>query len=253
MSFRWFGARSGLIALAAGLACGLGVVSEWGAGLLLPAHATLPAAGKQDTASVLPDFRLGTDAGTYAQIADKPLLNPSRKPAPAQVVVAVTEPPKPQIRRGLYQLVGVTDLGAVKIAQVRESSSNRITSVREGDSLQEFTVQQVSPDQVVLTFQNETDALTLPSFTASSRVPPAPRPAVSTQPAAQAVAMAAPQPTTAVPPANAARPAIASARSANPVDRNAVLSPTPLPNGQPYTTANAEAFIEARRRARFGQ
>lgn len=253
MNASLFNVRNGLIALAAVLAIGLGFETDWGTALTAQSPAARNVAGKHDAASVLPDFRLGSDAGAYAQIADKPLLNPSRKPAPAQAAVAVTEPPKPQIRRGLYQLVGVTDLGTVRIAQVRELSSNRIASVREGDSLQEFTVQRVSAEQIVLAFQNETDALKLPTFTASSRVPSPPRPAVSAQPAAQAVAMATPQAPTAVPSPAAAKPAAATAQPASPVDRNAVLSPTPLPNGQPYTTANAEAFIEARRRARFGQ
>lgn len=251
MNVSHFNLRNGLIALALALGIGLGFETDWGAGFLAHSTGSRNVGGKHEVASVLPDFRLGSDASTYAQIVEKPLLNPSRRPAPTQAVVATTEPPKPQIRRGLYQLVGVTDLGTVRIAQVREISSNRIKSVREGEQLQELTVKAVSPEQVVLAFQNETDVLSLPKYTASSRVPPPPPPVV-----AQAAPQVAPPPMPA--PVAVAQPvreqtAVAATPPAAPIDRNAVLSATPLPNGQPYTTANAEAFIEARRRARFGQ
>lgn len=253
MSASLFNLRNSLIALATLLAIALGFETDWGAVLMSQAPTTRSVTGKHEMASVLPDFRLGSEAGTYAQIVERPLLNPSRKPAPTQAVVAATEPPKPQIRRGLYQLVGVTDLGSVKIAQVREVASNRIKSVREGDQLQELTVRKVGASQLVLAFQSETDVVELPKFTASGRVPQ-PAPPVVPPPPPIAAASPAPSPPMPVPqqPTTAAAAAV-SASVAPPGERNAVLSATPLPNGQPYTAANADAFIEARRRARFGQ
>lgn len=243
--------RNGLVALAVALGLAVGLQANWTSGLAASGFTLRGVAGTRDVASVLPDFRLGSDAVTYSQIVDKPLLNPTRRAAPTQAVVAPVEPPKPQIRRGLYQLVGVTDFGSAKIAQIRELSNSRITSVREGDTLQEFTVKLVSADQVVLAFDSETDTIALPSYTASSRVPPPSRQPVSTQPVARNDAASPPQ---APAQTNAqVRPATVAAQPTDAVDRNAMLSPTPLPNGQPYTTANAEAFIEARRRARFGQ
>ncbi len=254
MTTSLFNLRNGLIALAIALAVGLGFETDWGAGLMSQTPTSRNVAGKHEMASVLPDFRLGSEASTYSQIVEKPLLNPSRKPAPTQAVVAATEPPRPQIRRGLYQLVGVTDLGSVKIAQVREIASNRIKSVREGDQLQELTVKKVSTSQLVLAFQGDTDVVELPKFTASGRVPqPAPPPPTP-------VAAATPTPPPPQQPrqqpqqiAATAPAAGVSATAAPPGERNAMLSATPLPNGQPYTAANADAFIEARRRARFGQ
>lgn len=164
--------RNALIVLALALVAALGYETDWGAALFNSnPGATRTPPGKHEIATVLPDFKLSSEASTYSQIVDKPLLNPSRKPAPTQIVQAATEPPKPQIRRGLYQLVGVTDLGDRRIAQVREMASSRVVSVREGDKLQEMTVAKIAATQVTLAFRGETDSVDLPKFTASGRAP----------------------------------------------------------------------------------
>ena len=188
-----FTLRNFLLAAAAALFVALGIETDWGANLTLPTAQTRAVGAKHDTASVLPDFKLGSEATAYSQIVERPLLNPSRKPAPTQVVTAAPEPPKPQVRRGLYQLIGITDLGTVKIAQLREVASNRVKSVRQGDQLQEMTVTKVEPTQVTLAFQGETDVIEMAKFTASGRVPQpvAPPPQPQQQP---------PQPLAAAPP-----------------------------------------------------
>lgn len=186
--------RNVLLASAVALFAALGIETDWGAALTAPPLQLRSGAVKADATSVLPDFRLGSEASAYSQIVERPLLNPSRKPAPTQLVTAAPEPPKPQVRRGLYQLVGITDLGAVKIAQVREIASNRVTSVRLGDQLQEMTVAKVESSQVTLAFQGETDVIEMAKFTASGRVPqPAAPPPVSAQPPPQPQAPAQPQ------------------------------------------------------------
>lgn len=204
--------RNLLLVTAAALLVALGVATDWGTNLTSPPPASRSVSSKHDAASVLPDFRLGSEASAYGQIVERPLLNPSRKPAPTQLVTAAPEPPKPQVRRGLYQLIGITDLGAVKIAQLREVASNRVKSVRQGDQLQEMTVAKVEPTQVTLVFQGETDVIDLAKFTASGRVP---------QPAAPppALAQAAPPPQPS--PATTALPA-AAALIANPTVVNAM-------------------------------
>ena len=192
-----FTLRNALIATAVALLVALGIETEWGAAFTAPPLQSRSGTVKQDATSVLPDFRLGSEASAYSQIVERPLLNPSRKPAPTQLVTAAPEPPKPQVRRGLYQLIGITDLGAVKIAQLREVASNRVKSVREGDQLQEMTVAKVESTQVTLAFQGETDVIELAKFTASGRVPQPPVPPM--------VATAPPQP---VAPVAAATPQI---------------------------------------------
>ncbi len=182
-----FSLRVLLLVLVTGLVVALGIQTDWGdalTGTLVKPHAV---GSKHDAASVLPDFRLSSEANAYGQISERPLLNPSRRPAPTQLVQAAPEPPKPQVRRGLYQLLGITDLGTVKVAQVREVATNRVSSVREGDPLQEMQVTKVEPSQITLTFQGETDILQLAKFTASGRVPqpPAPPPVASPSPPAR--------------------------------------------------------------------
>lgn len=220
MSTSPFSLRNGLIALAIALAIGLGFETDWGAALMSQTPVSRNVSGKHEMASVLPDFRLGSEAGMYSQIVEKPLLNPSRRPAPTQAVVAATEPPKPQIRRGLYQLVGVIDLGKSRIAQVREVASNRVLSVRAGDKLQELTVEDIDAGNVRLAFQGEHELISLAKFTPSGRVPPPPAP-----PAPPAVQ---PQPVSA-----------ASAPMPAPV---AAAAPIPVP------VAEANAIMALRRR-----
>ena len=202
-----FTLRNALIATAVALLVALGIETEWGAAFTAPPLQSRSGTVKQDATSVLPDFRLGSEASAYSQIVERPLLNPSRKPAPTQLVTAAPEPPKPQVRRGLYQLIGITDLGAVKIAQLREVASNRVRSVRQGDQLQEMIVAKVEPTQVTLSFQGETDVIELAKFTASGRVPQPPMP--------PPVLTAPPQPV--APVANAAPPVPTSPAPAQPV------------------------------------
>ena len=191
-----FTLRNALIATAVALLVALGVETDWGAALTTPPLQSRSGTVKQDATSVLPDFRLGSEASAYSQIVERPLLNPSRKPAPTQLVTAAPEPPKPQVRRGLYQLIGITDLGSIKIAQLREIASNRVKSVRQGDQLQEMTVAKVEPTQVTLSFQGETDVIEMAKFTASGRVPqpPPPPPMIAQAPPPVAVAEVAPPP-----------------------------------------------------------
>lgn len=163
-------------ALAAALFGALAWVTDWGQALTEPVALARKPVAKGDPGGLLPDFRLTAEPGTYAAISEKPLLNPTRRPAPPAPVAAATEPPKPQIRRGLYQLIGVTDLGAVKIAQVRELGNNRAHSVRVGDALQEMKVTAITGDSLTLSFAGETDVLSLAKFTASGRVPQPPAP-----------------------------------------------------------------------------
>ncbi len=242
-----FTLRNSLIALAVALAAALGFETDWGSALTASPPPSRSVTGKHDNAAVLPDFRLSSEATNYAQISERPLLNPTRKPAPTQLVVAATEPPKPQVRRGLYQLIGVMDLGTVKVAQVREIASNRTKSIREGDALQEMTVKKVDATQVTLAFQGETDVLELAKFTASGRVPqpvapppPPPQPVTQAQPAAPAAAAVQPPPPTA-----AVQPSVPGPR----IYPNGLVEVTPQ-SSEPRQVMNVVEMLERRRLAR---
>ena len=245
--------RNVLSALAVALLVALGIETDWGAALTAPPLQLRSGTVRQDATSVLPDFRLGSEASAYSQIVERPLLNPSRKPAPTQLVTAAPEPPKPQVRRGLYQLIGITDLGAVKIAQLREIASNRVTSVRQGDQLQEMTVAKVEPTQVTLSFQGETDVIEMAKFTASGRVPqPAPPPPAIAQ-APLPVAATLPPPVQSLAAAAYANPIIAAQAAASGQSAPApAQSPAATPSQPPQQreVISVVEMLERRRLAR---
>ena len=245
--------RNVLSALAVALLVALGIETDWGAALTAPPLQLRSGTVRQDATSVLPDFRLGSEASAYSQIVERPLLNPSRKPAPTQLVTAAPEPPKPQVRRGLYQLIGITDLGAVKIAQLREIASNRVTSVRQGDQLQEMTVAKVEPTQVTLSFQGETDVIEMAKFTASGRVPqPAPPPPAIAQ-APLPVAATLPPPVQSLAAAAYANPIIAAQAAASGQSAPAAAqSPAATPSQPPQQreVISVVEMLERRRLAR---
>ena len=225
MAYRLLSLRSLLLVAACALAGALGFqiansdVYDGG----VSAHAHRSSGGANGT-SILPDFGLGSNASAYSLMVEQPLLNPTRKPAPTQAKVAAPEPAKPAIRRGLYELVGVSDFGAGIAAQVRELSTRRITTVRVGDRLQELTVATITPTKATLIFAGEIDALDLPKFTASGRVPqPAPPQPVAPPPQT-------PLPQQAPPPVAAAPASTTSAPSgAPPVAVDPVASGAPAP------------------------
>lgn len=248
-----FTLRNLLLATAGMLLVALGVETDWGAALTKQPILSRSGGVKQEATAVLPDFRLGSEAGAYSQITERPLLNPSRKPAPTQIVTAAPEPPKPQVRRGLYQLIGITDLGAIKIAQVREIASNRVKSVRQGDQLQEMTVAQVAATQVTLAFQGETDVIEMAKYTASGRVPqpPPPPPPVSLPPPVPAQAVV-PQQSVPVAASPAAPPGSGFGQPAAVGQRvfpNGLVAVDP-PDGRPREVVNVVEMLERRRLAR---
>lgn len=254
--------RNALIGIALLLAIGLGVETDWGDALGKPQISLRETTARHDAAGVLPDFSLQSDPSTYAQIAERPLLNPNRKPAPTQAIAVAPEPPKPQVRRGLYQLIGVTDFGEVKIAQVREVASNRVKSVREGDQLQEMKVSKVEPARVTLAFAGETDVLELAKYTASGRVPappapPAPLPQAQPVPAAVPQAQPIPRPVAqaapATPPANG--PAAGIGAVPAPATQRVFANGLVVPDGardssQPREVMSVGEMLERRRLAR---
>lgn len=169
------GANLTLGALAGTLLGMFGWLSDWGRAFTEPVVFDRKPVAKRAIDGLLPDFRLVTDASAYSAISERTLLNPTRRPAPPPpVVTAVVDTPKPRIRRGLFQLIGVTDLGSLKIAQVRELANSRVHSVRAGDRLQEFSVIDVATDSAQLGFAGETEVLRLATYSASVYAAPSP-------------------------------------------------------------------------------
>lgn len=189
-------------------------------------------------ATVLPDFKMGNEASAYNEIVARPLLNPSRRPAPLQAVSQATEPPKPQIRRGLYELIGILDAGDTRLAQVRELAANRVHTIRVGEQLQEFRVKVIAPEYVALEFAGEVDEVRLPKYTNSGKARSfAPPPAVATaaMPATPALQPQSPPSPTPMP--------IQSAQASPPA-----AGPVPVPATAPRPAAPA---MDSRQQAEF--
>jgi hypothetical protein len=177
---------------------------------------------------VVPDIAFNADASPYAAVTDHNVFAPWRKPAPpAEAPKGPVEPPKPQIRRGIYTLTGTIALGEDVIATVKETATGRTKQVRRGEQLQEYLVEKIESDRVFLAFAGQTEELALAKFTQSGRasvsVPVAPQavPAVlppGMAPPGVAPPGAAPQ----MPPQGQGRP-VAGQPGANVV-------PVPIPN-----------------------
>lgn len=199
--------RWALAILAVGLGIALGWVTDWGRDFgAEPELLRNKAAAKADAGTLLPDFKLSAESGAYAQVSERPLLNPTRRPAPTQPIALIApEPPRPQIRRGLYQLVGVSDLGGLKLAQVKEIAGGKVRTIKVGDQLQELSVKSIGKEDVVLAFQGETDVLQLAKYTASGRVP-APAPVQPVQPPSPQPSIPLPPPVASVTPPNPVSP-----------------------------------------------
>jgi hypothetical protein len=133
-----------------------------------------PATASANT-GVVPDIAFNADASPYAAVTDRNLFVPWRKPAPPpEPPPPAAEPPKPQIRRGIYALTGTMQVGDQVFATVKENATNRAKQVKVGDTLQEYSVKSVDTDRVILAFAGQEEELVLARFTQSGRATPPP-------------------------------------------------------------------------------
>jgi Type II secretion system protein C len=169
------GALLWLIPLAALLAYG-GKLTDWGRDLVTDDIAWKKVNAQMAANGVVPDIAFNADASPYAVITDRNLFVPWRKPSPPpEPAKPPADPPKPQIRRGIYALTGTMQIGTDTFATVKENATNRTKRVKVGDELQEYKVQEVDNDRVVLAYAGQTEELVLAKYTQSGRAvaPPA--------------------------------------------------------------------------------
>ncbi len=175
-----------LIPIALLLAYG-GYVTDWGRQLGGNEVSWRKVTTPSLSTGVVPDIAFNADASPYAAVTEHNVFAPWRKPAPpADTAKVPVEPPKPQIRRGIYTLTGTIALGDDVIATVKETATGRTKQVRKGEQLQEYLVEKVESDRVFLAFAGQTEELALAKFTQSGRA------SVSVPSAAQPVPTALP-------------------------------------------------------------
>ncbi len=186
----------------------------------------------------------------YPETTPRPLLSPTRRPAPEKAVAGTST-----MQKGMYTLTGVTIVGPLRIALLREKSSGRVLRAEKGKDLNGVTVAEIEPESVTLAAGGDQEVIPL----LVQKGPAAP--AVPAAAAAAAGPFAVP---VAIPGAEA--PAAAQ----NPAARPMPIAPPPAPGppppsppssfgpagGQPAAGQSAPMTPEellARRRARRTQ
>jgi hypothetical protein len=187
----------------------------------------------------------------YPETTARPLLSPTRRPAPEKAVAGTST-----MQKGMYTLTGVTIVGSLRIALLREKSSGRVLRAEKGKDLNGVTVAEIEPESVTLAAGGDQEVIPL----LVQKGPAAPA-----APAAAAAAAAGPF---AVPMAVPGAEAPAAAQ--NPAARPMPIAPPPAPGppppsppssfgpagGQPAAGQSAPMTPEellARRRARRTQ
>ena len=99
------------------------------------------------TAKLLPAIASVNPDQEYAETGNRPLFISTRRPAPSAVSPATVA----AMAKGQFTLTGVTIVGPLKIALLREKSSGRVIRVEEGNDVNGIKVAQVDAEQVKLT------------------------------------------------------------------------------------------------------
>jgi hypothetical protein len=211
---------------------------------------------------LLPQIAAVNPDAEYAETASRPLFTPTRRPAPAQTVVASAG----AMVKGQFILTGVTIVGENRIALLREKSSGRVVRVEQGKEVNGITVAQIEPEKVTLSQGGDQEVVGMLVSKAG---------AVPGMPSALPPSAAGPFATTAAPgqPNPAARPAPPTPQPqpgfvpqpgtapAPPVNPNTLFGPrpgglTPVPDpttGQTPVAPLSPEELLARRRARRTQ
>ena len=90
------------------------------------------------------------DGSEYNEIVDRPLFHPQRR---APVVV---EPEPEPIEPPRIRLSAIIISNSVRVAVVQELDSNQTHHVRKGDELNDWTIEKVSRNSVILKLKDQT-------------------------------------------------------------------------------------------------
>jgi general secretion pathway protein N len=150
-----------------------------------PASApTAPTATDAKPADALVGVPSAPAKERYAEIVERPVFMPTRRPASAQaaaVPAAQTAKPAPAAPSPLqsYALIGVLLDGDQRIAVLKQASSPATVRVIEGDTVQGWTAAQIAADRVVFRSGSGEYVVEFPKPITNSSNPPtsAPRPA----------------------------------------------------------------------------
>lgn len=243
---------AGLALLAAALALLLAFEIAESNRSRIPVGTTRPAVAAQ--AKLLPSVASAPAEQSYPEVVARPLFTPTRRPAPAQAVVAA-----PAFVRGQFQLLGVIIVGNNKTAMLREKTSGKVHRLEVGREVNGIRLASIDRDTVTLAQGSESEVVPMQVQKAGAAAAAA---AAAAGPfGQQAVPGAPPQgvPPQGVPPAQAAQPAPPQPHPVQiPPASAALLGISPPQAGAPgstpeVTTPMSPEELLARRRARRTQ
>lgn len=120
-----------------------------------------------------PELSLPPLEEVYTETTARPILTPTRRPAPPPPPITAAVAPKPAMKKGQFVLVGVTITKEKTIALLREVAGGKTQRAERGQVVNGLTVEKVEPEKVTLKFEDEREEVVL-KIAASPRVAPQP-------------------------------------------------------------------------------
>lgn len=142
-----------LASLAALLLIAIGFETGWGRRLLAPAPGTGPVKAAAVDAKLLPPIVTSSPEQAYPETGARPLFTPTRRAAPAAAAANMV--------KGQFVLHGVTIVGELRIAMLKEKSSGRTLRAEKGREVNGMTVAEIEADRVTLRLGDDSETLPL--------------------------------------------------------------------------------------------
>lgn len=271
--FRRNPATAALALIAFALLAVIGFETGWGTSIAPTLPPPGPVVAAAVDAKLLPPLAVADPEQAYPESGARPLFTPTRRPAP-QATAAVN------MVKGQFTLHGVTIVGDIRIAMLREKGTGKSVRAEKGRDLNGMRVAEIESDRVTLRLGDDSEVIPLlvqrgaavatsaPAAAAAS-AGPFPSPSQAAAPGAAPSSARAPAVPGGPVPAPPGTPGIMPARPGIPSPipgTAAATSSVPLPGTRSEGTPSASAVpgttpggplspeeVLARRRARRGQ
>lgn len=132
----------------------IGIETGWGNRVRVPVPAESAARPAPVEAKLLPPFPLESPDAAYPETANRPLFIATRRQAPAAVAQAT-------MNKGQFVLQGVTIVGDLRIALLRERAGNKTHRLEKGREVNGITVAEIDADKVTLRQGGDSEVVSL--------------------------------------------------------------------------------------------
>ena len=158
----------------------IGWETNWGESLYTPPEVSPAPPARALSPSLLPEYKATVEPEAYAEVVDRPLFSPSRRPAPPP---PIPEPPKPVMQTGQYTLTGTVQVGDKLYAFLRGTRDGKGIRAAQGDLLAGgITLAKVEPGRIVLSQYDSQEEVRLNVSKSTRTTPAAPPPPQPGQP-----------------------------------------------------------------------